>query len=57
MVRPVYIAYLLLLGALTLTGFLLDGTPWWVLVLIGSGAMALVAAADIVTTRRASLRR
>jgi hypothetical protein len=57
MVRPVYVAYLLLLGALALIGFFLDDTPWWVLVLIGSGAMALVALADIVTTRRASLRR
>jgi hypothetical protein len=57
MVRPVYVAYLVVLGALALIGFLLDGTPWWVLVLIGSGVMALIAVADIVTTRRASLRR
>jgi hypothetical protein len=51
MVNRVSAAYLVVLAALAVTGFLIDVT-WWQGALIGSAAMLPVLAADIVTTRQ-----
>jgi hypothetical protein len=51
MVNRVRVAYLVVLAALVVTGFLID-VSWWQGALIGSAAMLPILVADIVTTRR-----
>lgn len=52
MTNPVRVAYLLVLGALVVVGYLFISAPWWVLAVIGIAMMVPVAVADINTSKR-----
>jgi hypothetical protein len=52
MIPGVRVAYVVVLCGLAVAGFYLPAMAWWTTALIGAAAMAPVAVADRVTTRR-----